>query len=429
MYHSVIGRRLVEHFNKREGTNYTIREFFDSVYIPLFFGSPRLMQYVNNSPFDQALSKAKKPYSAGLLRDCLADVHAKVARLEPDASFFIGGPAAGATETTSGQVTSMRMPIYEDDVYASWIGAALGITLVGGFSLLLDSEDVILQTFDGWDKYRRLLDQTPGLKPLQVNAWNGQWITNRLGGGTPFQPCTEVDPKGRQALSTQRWAQFLFALAYHFRGSPDRDIPAYVYSLGQMNQTLGFVRLNLPEVRRPADLYHRLFTVPAGLQPASFENLYETEAAFVAACQATEVGLRALKPKDVFHADERVPSSPKATEHEKQLAFDTYQTWIIAMLNNIELLDRAQKLAEALRDFRQTHDRGKTTREQVVERVLEAKHHREFIEALTAVLELDVRGLELFEQCVADMLALPADKVPLFLTLLRFKYAAATARR
>ena len=426
MYHSVIGKRLVECLNRRQGTHYSVDEFFDQVYVPLFFGSGRLMQNINNSPFDQAFTKQKKAFTDALRDECLAVVHTKAGTHAPDASFFLGGPAAGTTETTSGQVTSMRIPVTTDDVYASWIGAALGLTVQGGLTLLVNDDDVLLATYDGWGEYRRLLDQTPSLKPLQVNAWNGQWIANRMGKPMPFQPA--VDDRG-EALRTLPWVQLMFALSYHYREGPNRQLLAYVCSLGQTNQTFGFVRLNLPQVRRPVDLYYQLFTVPPGLPPAAFELLYETERSLRLACESAEIGLRALKPRDLFHAEKGVPKAPNSADQEKQLAFDTYQIWIIAMLNNKELLDRAAELAAALHSFRQRDDRGKTRNKQLVEDLLGKKNRRDFIEALTALLEEDAGNLELFERAVSDILALPVDNVPLFMILLRFKYAAATAKQ
>lgn len=205
MYHSVIGKRLVECVNRRDGTAHTVRGFFDSVYIPMFFGSARMLQNVNNSPFDQAITKQKKPFTSQLQADCLNQVHSKVQGQAPDASFFLGGPASGSTETTSGQVTSMRVPVSEEDIYASWIGAALGLTVQGGMILLIDAEDVLLATYDGWSKYREFLKQTPTLKPLQVNAWNGQWVAAQMQEAQDFYPTLDKD---QAALETKNGCDF-----------------------------------------------------------------------------------------------------------------------------------------------------------------------------------------------------------------------------
>jgi hypothetical protein len=425
MYHSVIGKRLVTCVNQREGTEYTVREFFDEVYIPLFFANSRLLQHVNNSPFAQEFTAQKKAFTIELRDACLDKVHKKVENEEPDASFFLGGPASNATDGTSGQVTSLKIPISEEDVYASWIGAALGLTVRGGYTLLIDADDVLMTTYEGWREYRRFLDQSPKIKPLQVNAWNGQWVASRMAKSIFFEPA--VDKEGA-ALEMQSWVQLLFALSYHYREGPTPRLLAYVYSLGQSNTTLGFVQLNLPDVKRLVDLYNQLFSVPAGMPAARFEALYQTEESFRVACTHTEIGLRALKPKDVFNAQRGIPKPPNAAESEKQIAFNTYQTWIIAMLNNKELLQRAEELAAALDHFRRQDERGKVVHKQMVEELLDQKNRRDFIDALTKLLEKDSSNCTLFERAVYELLSLSPDNVPLFLTLLRFKYAAVRAK-
>lgn len=428
MYHSVIGKRLVECVNRRDGTAYSVRDFFDNVYVPLFFGSARMLQNVNNSPFDQAITKQKKPFTPQLQAECLKQVHGKVQGQTPDASFFLGGPASGSIETTSGQVTSMRVPVFEEDVYASWIGAALGLTVQGGMILLIDAEDVLLTTYDGWSKYREFLEQTPTLKPLQVNAWNGQWVGGQFSDNSWGQAWQPVLDRDDAALTTQKWVQLIFALSHHYRESSPRRLMAYVYSLGQSNTTLGFIRLNIAEVEKLFDLYQRLFTVPAGMYAADFERLYDTAESFRSVCGSTEIGLRALKPQDVFKAEKGVPTAPKPTEAEKRIAFDTYQTWIIAMLNNKDLMPLAGELAQALNGFRQQDTRMKSVNAQQVEELLGKKNRRDFIEELAGLLENDSSNCELYERVVNDLMSLSPDNVPLFLTLLRFQYAAAKTK-
>jgi len=425
MYHSVIGRRLVGCVNRRDGTAFTVREFFDKVYVPLFFGSARMLQYVNNSPFAQTFTAQKKKFTTELMEECLRKVHSKVQEQEPDASFFLGGPATGNTESTSGQVTSMSVPVSNEDVYASWIGAALGITVGGGETILIDADDVLMTAYDGWAEYRRFLDQTPTMEPFKINAWNGQWVTNRLSGNPFFDLKSNKDGT---APEPEGWAQLVFALSHHYSTMPNRRVLAYVYKFGKINETLGFVQMNLPEVKRLVQLYQQIFTVPQGMQPKDFENLYTTAEAFRFACGRTEIGLRALKPQDVFKAERGVPTSPKGTDAEKQIAFDTYQTWIIAMLNNKELMPLAGELASALNSFRQQDTRMKSVNAQQVEELLGKKNRRDFIDELAKLLEKDSSNCELYERVVYELMSLSPDNVPLFLTLLRFQYAAAKAK-
>ena len=58
MIASTIGRTFLKAYNEREGTHYTAKEFFEEEFHPLFYGSPKYMQWITNSPFVQGLSSA-----------------------------------------------------------------------------------------------------------------------------------------------------------------------------------------------------------------------------------------------------------------------------------------------------------------------------------------------------------------------------------
>ncbi len=429
MYQSAIGMQLINAVNAHEGKSRTARQFFDEVYAPLFFGSPRFLQFVNNCPFDQKVTKQKQPLTPELYEECLNALHQNVQTKPPDASFYIGGAASGATETTSGQVTGMRIPIPQDEVYASWIGAAAGAMVAGGWTIAIPETEVLLEIYRGWAEYRRWLDQTSSAKPCQVNTWNGQWLRHRLGQyrNDPIALETSADGEGLK-LETLDWVQLMFALAYNFRERPKTVIPAYIYNLGQSNTTVGFIQLNLPQVRRPFQLFQQLYSVPEGLPANAFERLYNTERGLEAACRFGEIGLRAIQPKDVFKSKSDIPKLPDATSPERRLAFDTYQTWIIAMLNNTNLQNTAKELATALHQFEATGQRGTSAYRAMVGELLKAKNRREFIEKLTEVLEKQPETCSLFETTVAELLNMTVDNTTLFFTLVRFQYAVVAAK-
>jgi hypothetical protein len=427
MYHSVIGRRLLACVNKREGTNYTLRQFFDEVYFPLFFGNPRFLQNVNNSPLDQAVTKQKKPLTPALYAEGLSKIHEKTEEGITDGSLYLGGPAAGVTATTSGQVTSLQRQIPSEDIYASWIGTALGVGIDGGLSLLIDADEILLALYDGWTMYRKVLDQTPSLKPMQINTWNGQWLTYRIGGDWTMEGMVPLSTdKDNVALTTQTWPQLLFALASFYSKEPVCELTAYVYALGQTNRTVGFVRLELPKVRYLADLYAEIFTVPEGMHAKDFERLYETEQSFLSACSTASIGLRALRPKDVFKISRgEIPKDQMKVDASKTLSFQIYQTWIIAMLNNKELIKRTEDIASALLAHAQKDERGKNVCHQRVENALKTQNRRAFTEEITKILLKDSDSAPLFNEAVNEVMIMTPDNVPLFLTLLRFKYAVA----
>ena len=429
MYTAYMGKRLIEAINKTRKPSeemFTSRSFFDKVYYPIFFANPKFFFDSNVAPPGQALRNQKRvPLTPEVIDEQRVKIHNKIANGDVGMDIYLGGPSSDRMATTSGQITAIHREIPAEDVYASWIGTGLGALVEGGLSLLIDDDEALLTLYEGWTEYRKYLDQTATLKPHQINTWNGQWLAHRW--GRSYQPeltHTWSMDNEKTALITQTWVHLLFSLSHNYRKTPDKMLTAYVYSFGQTNRTLGFIRLNLPEVFNLAELYDQLFTVPEGLAKGAFEDLYKTEFGFKRACQAVTVGKRALQPKDIREFIEG-KKTPAYTEGDaaKTLYFQIQETWIIAMLNNKDLITKAEALAQALTEAAQD-SRGKMVNTRRTEEALSSKSRRDFIEGLKTVMESgDGTNAELFNDAVEEVISMPTENVPLFLTLLRFKYA------
>ena len=432
MYTAYLGKRLIELYNQREKVQHNASSFYKEVYYPLFFNDDRFLQHVNNSKFDQAYKQQKKtPLTAEVRAKALAAQLDKIENEPPDGSFYLGGAAADPTAGTSGQVNSLAIEVPAEDVYASWIGAALGIGINGGLNLLVDSDQVILTLYDGWHWYRKYMKETSALKAHQVNTWNGWWLTNSFGHrfnpASPFsvrQP--DVDSKdGKAALKTQAWIKVIFALAQKL----EKPTTAYVYAMSQMNTTLGFVQLQLNEIKYEIDLYNRLVGETAGLNNNSLSEIYETQFGFERACLQGSIGLRALEPAKLreYMPSFKGPAKPFKNVQENQL-FKIYEIWIIAMLNNEQLLQKAQDLAEALTNFSQG-DRGKKTNSQFVSNFLNSSSRRELLTHATKLVEESPESAGQLDEACNELVKLPKQDFPLFMALLRLKYAVAEAKQ
>ena len=432
MYTAYIGKRLIELYNQREQTQHDASSFYKEVYYPLFFDDNRFLQHVNNSKFDQAYKQQKKTtLTAEVRAQALAAQLEKIENELPDGSFYLGGAAADATAGTSGQVNNLAIDIPVEDVYASWIGAALGIGVNGGLNLLVDSDQVILTLYDGWHWYRKYMIETLALKAHQVNTWNGWWISNAFGRrfnpASPFslrQP--DVDSKdGKVFLKTQPWIKVIFALAQKL----EKPTTAYVYAMSQMNTTLGFVQLQLDEVRVEIDLYNRLVGETADLNNKSLSEIYETQFGFERACLQGSIGLRALEPAKLreYMPSFKGPAKPFKNVQENQL-FKIYEIWIIAMLNNEQLLQKAQDLAEALNSFSPEGQRTRT-KSQSVTNFLNSSSRRELVTNATKLVEESPESAQQLDEACNELVRLPKQDFPLFMALLRLKYAVAEAKQ
>ncbi|PWJ55962.1 hypothetical protein CLV98_11256 [Dyadobacter jejuensis] len=440
MYAAYIGKKLIELVNKREGKNRSTQEFYDEVYIPLFFLNERYLQHVNNSKFDQVYKqKRKTPLTSVVLASALTDQHSKIQTDAPDGSFFLGGAAAEISAGTSGQVTDILPPITTDEVYASWIGAAMGVGVSGGLNLLIDSDEVLLALYDGWFRYREYLTQTPNLKPHQVNTWNGYWVTNFFDDlyddNYPFankEPEVKTDSKtGIASVETTPWIKVIFALAEKM---PKQIINTYVYSLSQRNTTIGFISLELPAVLFLNELYKKISKEESIItNTESLATLYDTALGFQKACELGKIGIPALEPKQLrehipsFHREGKPFKTPKNQNDSILLTYNFYQTWIIAMLNNQQLIDLTKKFASALNDFSNQKDRSKTIKSRSVDELLKASNRRSFIEQLAKLVTENESQESTFYQTVDELanivITIPLTDFPLFMALLKLKYA------
>lgn len=454
MFTAHIGRRVLALYNTRQGTDHTLRSFFDGEFHRLFYDEDRYLMKAGNSKFGQLVNNRKSLAKAakvdgqlladlmpGHRRDALAAFHADAETLEEAHGHLVqGGFARDVDASTSGQVTDLARTIDADEVYASWIGAAAGVGVAGGLNLLVDDDTVLEGILDGWQVYRQYLRDTEGMPGNQIETWNGQWLRHRFSqhydARRPLRDW-KPDVKPGPRLNTADWVRVVFALARALDGA-ERPALAYVYSFGQTNKTIGFVQLDLPSVSNLYDLYVRLFGMPTamdGLDPrAVFEQFYATEFSVYRACQEGTIGVRALEPKALRQympgGDTRLPKPPTSDAAEKVVPYRIYQTWIVAMLHsNEKLLDLAQRTADALVAYTHSDDRAKATGQRTVENeVLKASRLRDFVDKLTKVVDgSSAEDAALFDGLVQEMMRMSGSDVPLLLTLIRFKYAVARA--
>ncbi len=418
-----IGRIFLDAYNEKNKCNYSAKTFFVEKYFTLFFDHEKYMQWVTNSPFVQGIKKGIAPTIAErkVKLEVLID---KISMNEADASIAIGFPSLDLTASTSGQITSMSFPLEEDDVYLSWIGSGFGIGVQSGLSLLFSNKQVLLDLYDGWQLYREFLNKTPNLRGNQINTWNGQWIAHRYNKNTydesnptaAFNPFGSMKDGGLEA-TTQSWTKVLVGIA---RNYPESSLTAYIYSLGQTNITIGFVPFELPRIRQPYELYSKYFGTTKIEQ---VEQLFGTAFGFTKACQMGAIGVNALEPKGFRDClDKGVVPKYNETDEEKTINFNTYQIWLLAMLNNEQLWEKAQQIAKTLNSHSNSDTNAKKVKSQEVTNLLASVNKKQFIDGLTTI----VKGSQNVEQLaeIAELInVMPIDNVPYFLTLIRFQYA------
>lgn len=432
MITALIGKSFLKAFNEKFNKSLSARDFFREEYFELFFNHPKYMQWVTNSPFVQ-MKSGQKPHllTVDERLEKLENLYFKVEKESPDASFALGYPASEADEfaSTSGLVTDIVAESEEEDIFYSWIGSGLGIGVAGGYNLLIDDAELLLLVFEGWKYYRKYLND-PTLKQLKeykINSWNGQWLTYRFGKNyrEDFDFLT-LQNEGVFAPTSDSieiamisWSNLFFSLSRFY---PDKNLASYIYSFGQTNKTIGFIPIYLKSGTKLKDVFRKLYSGSDCFDDKEFQALYGMH--IKRACELGSIGLQALRPKDL-EKYMRESRSFVFKKEEQIIIYQSYKTWLIAMLskNKQEFKDYTIELAKLILRYRK--GASGTERKNLIEKkLLDAKSKKLFIDALTEM----VAGVE---DCDLEQLKTLKDEVHLmtneeftyFNTLLKFDYA------
>ena len=482
MITATIGKIFLDAYNKKNHTDYDAKSFFVEVYHPLFFGSSKYLQWVQNSPFVQGLEssnsgefgvaevikdangitkhfKKKEDLSSFLqseYKDSMDEIlEIKDSKLEqikilwkittrqtermlntflkkvedkdkPDASIASGFPASEdeGFATTSGQVTNMDLKVEKDDIFLSWIGSSLGIGF-GVLSILFTEPEILMDLFEGWKLYRSVLNNNDKLRGNQINTWNGQWLSHYYDKRSfhSEEPMAEFNPfetnKNGMSVATQSWTKVVIGISQKYNNP---KMMGYVYGLGKTNTTIGFIPFHLEHIRKPIQLYQRLFGSDEGRKA---EGLWGTEKAFKVCCQKGVIGIEAMQPKGLKPymkpdngKDVRIPKYD-----DKQLInYHTYQIWLLAMLNNEELWNKSIEFAKTLQAYVNKDKKLSTKRGNLVKNILASSSKKTVLSALSEIAS-DVESFSKIEENAKIIHLMPTDNVPYYLTLIRFHYA------
>lgn len=432
MITTLIGRSFLKAYNEEYQKNLSPKAFFDKEFFELFFNHPKYMQWVTNSPFVQ-MKASQKPHllTEDERLEKLNNLHEKINTETPDASFAIGYPASEVKEfaTTSGLVTDILMEESEDEIYYSWIGSGLGIGVAGGYNILIDDAEILLKTYEGWKHYRKYLND-PTLDKMrgnQINTWNGQWLTYRL--GSYYRDDFDFSTLQSESIfsvtdnlievNTVNWSNLFFSLSKLY---PQGSLTSYIYSFGQMNKTIGFIPLYLKSGTRLKDVFRQLYGNADRFENKEFQSLYGMH--IKRACETGSIGLHTLRPEGLkkYMGEDR---NFAFKNEEEKIIYQSYKTWLIAMLskNKEQIKDYTIELAELILRYRK--GASGTERKNLIEKKLfDAKSKKSFIEALAEMISgIDSSDLAALKNLKDEVHLMSNEEFGYFNTLLKFDYA------
>lgn len=434
MYTTTVGKTFLKEYNRRNNTKLSARMFFDEVFHPSFFGHKKYLFWAQNSPFVQGISKKKPFFDSEERLERLAKFHEKVQNGERDASVAISYPASELKEfaTTSGLVTDLEISLSEEDVYSSWIGGTLSLGVSGGYALLFDDPEITYATFEGWNVYRKYLndpafDKLPGNK---VITWNGQWMAyyfdKRFREDFDFNDFVKRgairknDEKNTIEIQTIEWSKLFFSLSNKY---PLSSKIAYVFAIGQTNKTVGFIPFQFKKGRLLHQIYQQLFGEENyKTNVLDFEILFGKH--IKRACELGNIGLQALEPKNITKYFQKDTSRIKLDK----ITFQTFKTWLIAMIskNKTEISDYTRDIATTLVEYRKGG--RKNDRKNLLEKEFFKTSKREFLKALHKIVADETVEMKIIEKInsLRDYIHFTnKDEFTYFILLLKFDYSYA----
>lgn len=447
MITSVIGRQFLAAYNAAHDLHLSVAEYFEERFIPLFFDHPKYLTEGGNSPLGNSLGKLKKVSSdyrmppnerAERIKALLDKIYKNPAGSSP-----IGFHTTDPESTTSGQVSSVTMNPNTEEAMLSWIGAALGIGVKGGLMLLVPVDEILLSVERGWHRYRRLLTERVEMRPNQATTWNGQWVRqftrNDLTDepeNAPFLSDVFSVDKGVMSVETIPWTEVLLPLA---KLLPNKNLTVYIYKLGGTgNTTVGFIPVDLSGLNKPISVYQKLFGEEEySKNQVLIKSVFSTGFALDKICRMGAIGTYALLPKGLRGLmpaakpgeKTKLPDFSK-TDNSLTVTYHVYISWLLAMLNDDTLWSRAEEAADLLVLHRGAGKKLSRGNANAVDEVLQASNRRNFIIALTTVVEnAPADTLDQFRGLAQRVDTMPPDNFPYFLTLVRFCYALADRRQ
>lgn len=434
MVTSVIGKIFLEAYNKKYNKAYTPKSFFVEVYYPIFFANEKYLIWIRNSAIVQNLKKEEIPQENNekTRQEKIVEIKKNklIDKIESaeffDASIAVGYKAERSDATTSGQTCIHNYRMKTEEAYLSWIGAGLGVGIKGGLTILFSKPDILLDIAEGWEWYRKYLDTTPGMKGNQINTWNGQWLKRKydindssslLDFDSAFSNKEKKGEKksGLVEIETLSWIELITAVSLYF---PDPRMMGYVYKMDKMNKTIGFIPFVLSSTREVNYLYKKHFGTE---DEEKAMKLFGTAFGFSMACKEGVIGLKALEPEglsSIMMGREIPPYKQK-----EKLKYETYQIWLLAMLNNEELWNRANEFARALDSFREGQGKDRTNRDNAIEELLAHPSKQSVVRNVYPILkDAEKEERETIMDVIKIIHDMPAENVPYFIALTKIHH-------
>ena len=264
-----LGKLFCDAYNEKHGTNLSPKEIFTDVIIPIVFtpDGRYLLNLTNSKFFNYAklLSKGKVTEDdfQQVIDDFCAEVESDNGGLMDSLKIYGGCAVPYDTQKkkyTPAEATTMfcyNENLYYDidERYYSWIGANFVLNC-NGFSIIVNNKDFVTVLWESVKAYRTFLDENEDVKSKQIQMWNEIYICQKYGTNPDgIYDIRNNFVKNGALTCGFGFSNILFIIAKYF--------PTVKYietqNIGQANTTTGAIVLDLPVIRRQADVFKHIY--------------------------------------------------------------------------------------------------------------------------------------------------------------------------
>ncbi len=366
------GKKFLKKFNEKENKNLSPKEFFVTIFYPLFFANEKSCLHVMNSPFNQYNPVAKKNRLTPEGRDIILNqFFNKIKNGNIDSSMFVGGAATDLCSATSFNISlTHNYEIDENEIYLSWIGYGLSLYL-HGINFLFDDENILYDIYTGWQKYRDLISEKLYDKYTgkEIAKWNTLWLKNKYDEYpdikfNPFNNSNTYDSK-LNILKSISWVKFLFNISQHV---DSEIINTYAFKLDKSNITYGNILIKIKKLSSFLNFCKEYFNSNDFLTKSDlYEKIWGTAYSIDKICEFGSIGMLALKPnllkmeeKQHKTADDKIKIKKQYISlFENNLSNKLYKLYIMANLNEIGIEELVKEIALQLHAFQYSQRKNK----------------------------------------------------------------------
>jgi hypothetical protein len=400
----------------------TIKEFFHEIFCPIMFFDGKSLIFVQNTVLAGSQHmKLDVDKKISLFAEKIKDKVFNMATI-------VGGPASDSTQASKSMYNKAYQDFNEELIYHSWIGHALSVG-TAGFCISINDEDVVLKIYDGWKKYRELIESDFSLPDKGLTSFNSVWLCksdsllNKVSSNNQtaftFDEYMHTD-KGKKGFKPIFWAQVLFAIS---RISKKSMIYSYIYRLDKVNTTIGIIPIQLNKFRNLQELYIKFFGRPAYINDmVQIEQVYGSiYNRFGDVCTKGSIGISQLEP------------NINSIKNIEDLNFKTFTIWIMELLSEekgkdiITLADEFSNYLIALKKAgSKKHKSTNTSIDHYINDILTETHNvKQFLGRLADLTSEDTNSGPIAEKLLDKFLDSSKDILEKFLFITRIKYNSA----